>query len=205
MFKIAVAFILGGVAAFIVMGLGGLAVVETGAFDVRASTPHGPLVSWATHATMIHATQHRAASVQAPAGFTAAQVEAGFREYDVDCAACHGGPGVSRAAWVSGINPSPPYLLDAQRRWSAAELYLIVGDGVKMTAMPAWKLTRSDTDIWNLVAFLEALPYITPQAYAQMRAVEAARAQAAPAARSIPDRGAEPPSDIGVSPGNLVE
>jgi mono/diheme cytochrome c family protein len=196
-------FVLGVVAAFAVMGLGGLAVVQTGAFDIRASTPHGPIISWAAHATMIHATQHRAAGVHAPTGFSAAQVEAGFREYDVDCVACHGGPAVSRAAWVSGINPSPPYLLDAPRHWSAAELYLIVGDGVKMTAMPAWKISRSDADIWNLVAFLEALPYITPQSYAQMRAV--ARGQAASTPGRAAADGAEPPSDIGVSPGDLVE
>ncbi len=198
-------FALGVAAAFVLMGLGGLVVVATGAFDIRASTPHGPLIAWATHTTMIHATQRRAKSVSAPASFTAAQVEAGFREYDVDCVACHGGPAVPRAAWVTGINPSPPFLLDAPRHWRAAELYLVVRDGVKMTAMPAWTFTRSDADIWNLVAFLEALPYITPQTYAQMRAVEAARAQAAPVAGRATGEGAEPPSDIGVLPGDRVE
>jgi hypothetical protein len=68
------------------------------------------------------------------------------------------------------MTPTPPYLEDAARRWRPEELYWIVGQGVKMTAMPAWGETRSNGQVWDLVAFLEALPDLTTADYARMRA-----------------------------------
>ncbi len=92
---------------------------------------------------------------------------------------CHGGSGVARAAWVQGLTPTPPYLLDAPRRWTPAQLYWIVGQGIKMTAMPAWRLTRTQGEAWNLVAFLEILPYLSARDYARMRAADTAIAPSA--------------------------
>jgi mono/diheme cytochrome c family protein len=152
------------------VGAAGLAVVAFGLFDVRASTPHGPLIAWATHTTFIHATQRRAASAPKPPNFTPAEVQAGFRDYDSLCVSCHGGPGIDRQGWASGLNPTPPYLLDAARNWSPAQLKLIIGDGAKMTAMPAWKTVLSDQRQWDLVAFVQALPYLSNADYLKMRA-----------------------------------
>jgi hypothetical protein len=39
-----------------------------------------------------------------------------------------------------------------------------------MTALPAWGEVRTDGQLWDLVAFLEALPYLTAADYARMRA-----------------------------------
>ncbi|MEI9965389.1 MAG: cytochrome c [Caulobacteraceae bacterium] len=112
--------------------------------------------------------------VAAPAPFTPAQVQAGFAEYDTDCSACHGAPGIGRQAWVNGMTPSPPYLTGASRDWTAPELFWIVRNGVKMTAMPAWTYQRTDRQIWDVVAFLEAMPSIDARAYARMRAARLA-------------------------------
>ena len=62
-----------------------LAVVELGLYDVRASRPHNAIVAWATHTTMIHAIRCAEGRPDAFAGFTPAQVEAGFRLYDAHC------------------------------------------------------------------------------------------------------------------------
>jgi len=67
------------------------------------------------------------------------------------------------------MNPSPPYLLDQSRRWTPNQLFWIVRNGVKMTGMPAWGLTQSDAEVWNLVAFLEAMPDLAPADYQKMR------------------------------------
>jgi mono/diheme cytochrome c family protein len=162
-------FILGWIAGLVTVGLVGLAVVETGAYDVAASTPHSALVAWAVHTTMIHSVQLRSPAHPAPQS-NAERVEAGFRQYDSDCVACHGGPGIDRAAWARGMNPTPPYLLDAARHWTPDQLFWIVKHGVKMTGMPSWGKTKSDHDIDDLVAFLEALPTISADDYRRMRA-----------------------------------
>lgn len=172
---------LAGVAAgFMAVGLGALVVIEGGLFDATASTPHNPIVALATHTAFIRSVQVRAARVRAPAQFSSAQVQAGLADYDASCAACHGAPGVSRATWANAMTPSPPYLSDAARRWRPSELFWIVGQGAKMTAMPAWAESRSDAQTWSLVAFLEAMPYLTPQQYGLMRPAKGDRSAAAP-------------------------
>jgi hypothetical protein len=83
---------------------------------------------------------------------------------------CHGAPGVRRAAWVSGITPTPPYLLDAARQWTPSELKIIIANGLKMTAMPARNVRHPDSQSWDLVAFLERLRGMPAAEYVRMRA-----------------------------------
>lgn len=171
---IAIGVLAGWASGAVLLGAAGAAIVAFGLFDVRAITPHSYLFGWAEHTTMVHAVQHGARGIHAPAHFTAAQVTKGFDLYESRCAACHGGPGISRAPWVSGLTPTPPYLLDAAHDWSPAELHFIVGNGVKMTAMPAWSLTLSDRDVWSVIAFLEKLPGLSRAQYLQMRSASSA-------------------------------
>ncbi len=163
-------WLLGGVVLTLAaLGAGCLVVIETGAFDARASTPHDIVTAWATHTTMIHSMRRAAKGVHAPATFTPEQTIAGLRIYEDKCLACHGGPGVARAAWVQGMNPSPPFLLDASRHWTRAQLFAIVKNGVKMTGMPAWGPTQSDAQTWEVVAFLEAMPQMKPRDFQRLQ------------------------------------
>ncbi|MFL5296077.1 MAG: c-type cytochrome [Phenylobacterium sp.] len=166
-------FLAGAAASLAFAGLGGLAYVETGAFNVAAARPHSPLVAWATKTMMVRSVKLRARGIAAPARFSTAQVQAGFRDYDAHCVTCHGAPAIgAREASADGMTPVPPYLVDAAKLWSPAELYWIIRNGVKMTGMPAWDRERSPAETWSLVAFLEALPKMPPTAYAQMRETE---------------------------------
>jgi len=164
----------GGVVAIVLAGIAALLVIERGWFDATATAPHSAAVAWAVHHAFINSVKRDAGREQAPPAFTQDQVDAGFRMYERDCVMCHGGPATARAAWVSGMKPTPPFLLDAARRWTPAQLHWIVGQGVKMTGMPAWSETRSDADIWNVVAFLDALSRMSPATYLDMRAALAA-------------------------------
>jgi mono/diheme cytochrome c family protein len=161
--------LLAGLTLLAAVGAGiGLYLFE-GGYDVAAAQHDGQAFTWVVHGVMIHSVKARAAKTPAPAAFTPAQVQAGFEIYDRDCAVCHGGPGVGRAAWVAGMNPTPPYIIDSARHWSASDLRLIVGDGVRMTAMPAWRGTLTEAQVWDVVGFLEALPDTSPDAYARRR------------------------------------
>jgi mono/diheme cytochrome c family protein len=161
---------MGAAGVLVLLGFLGLAVVETGAFNVAASLPHSYLVAWATHTTMIHSAKLRARGIVAPERFTAADVRAGLTLYKTDCAMCHGGPSVARAAMTRGMNPTPPYLLDASSKWSPSELYWIIRNGVKLTGMPAWRDIHSEREIWSIVAFLQALPRMAPETYRETTA-----------------------------------
>ena len=162
---------LGGCAAGVgAVAIGSALYIAAGVFNTAAAVPHNALSYWATKAAMIRSVKVRAPSIVAPARFTPAQTLAGFCAYETDCVACHGAPAIPRAPWVDGLTPPPPYLIDARQQWTRSELFLIVRGGVKMTGMPAWDRTRSDRDIWNLVAFLEAMPKMDSTGYGRMRA-----------------------------------
>jgi mono/diheme cytochrome c family protein len=148
-----------------------LLYIELGGFNVAASVPHEGLVYWATKTMMVRSVKLRARRIHAPARFSRAQVLAGFRAYDTRCVSCHGAPGIGgRETWADGMSPIPPYLVDASRQWTPAELYWIIRNGVKMTGMPAWDRTCADREIWELVAFLEVLPDMNATAYRDLRA-----------------------------------
>jgi len=161
------------------VGVVALGVVLFGFFDTTASTPHPALIAWATHMTMQKAVRRNAALMAPAPKFTQADVQRGFVIYDAHCALCHGGPGDARAEWISGMTPAPPFLLDTARQWTPNQLYWIVRHGVRMTGMPAWDQTLTESDVWSVVAFLEALPGWTAADYSRARAT-AGSAQAAP-------------------------
>ena len=145
-------------------------VVRSGLYDVGAANPHTKVTEWLTHETMIHSVRRHANAVQAPARFTGSQIEAGFCAYEKHCVECHGAAGVGRQQWVSGLEPAPPYLLDVHQRFSRSELFWIVKNGIKMTGMPSWRSSMSDTEIWDTVAWLEAGAKLPPQTYVRWRA-----------------------------------
>jgi cytochrome c len=165
--KIALPYLGGAAAAVALAGVLGLAFMKSGLYNVAASSPHSRPMEWVLHGTMIESVRRHAKSVSPPARFSPAQVAAGFCQYEAHCVACHGAAGVAREHWVSGIEPAPPYLLDATSRWNRAELFWIAKNGIKMTGMPAWTDTMSDRDLWNVVAFMEAARQMPPQTYAQ--------------------------------------
>jgi len=189
-----VTWLVGVACSFAAMGAGALVVVEGGLFNATASTPHLRVVAIAAHTAFIRSVEVRARNIEAPTQFTGAEVTAGFRDYDASCVACHGAPGVSNAAWAHAMTPPPPYLEDAARRWRPRELYWIVGQGAKMTAMPAWAEVRSDGEVWNLVAFLEALPYLGEADYARMRAAARTASTPSPEPRAAIGKSGPPPA-----------
>jgi mono/diheme cytochrome c family protein len=190
--------------ALVLLGAGGagaaglvavLLYIAVGGYDVAASIPHQGLVYWATKTMMTRSVKLRARNIQAPAGFSRAQVLAGFRTFDAHCVSCHGAPGTGgREASADGMTPIPPYLVDAPRQWSPGELYWIIRNGVKMTGMPAWDRTCTDREIWELVAFLQAFPEMNAAAYRDLRASSPPPAPGAAPSCSGPGPRAEPPS-----------
>jgi mono/diheme cytochrome c family protein len=185
----AAAFAVGGAAV-------GLLIVETGAYNTAATSPHMPVTVWALHTTMLRSVARQSAGI-APPPITGPQVLAGVRQYEQDCVACHGAPAVDRADWTRGMNPTPPYLLDVTRQMTPAQLYWVIANGAKMTGMPAWGVSRSPQQIWSLVAFLEAQPYLPPRTYLKLRLAVAGKAEPGPGPGVLQDSSRVPASAEG--------
>ena len=153
----------------VLVPLGAFAFVKSGIYNVAASSPHTRFTTWLTHETMIQSVRRRASGIAAPASFSAAQVAAGFCAYETHCVACHGAAGVARQRWAGGMEPAPPYLVDSTRKFTAPQLFWTVKNGIKMTGMPSWRESLRDEEIWNVVAFLEAMPRMDSNSYRRWR------------------------------------
>jgi mono/diheme cytochrome c family protein len=160
------AVLAGALGAIIVLALIGLVIIYTGAVNVAATARHAPLTGWVLDTTLRKSVKRLAADVDSPASFDQAAIAAGAGEFKSMCERCHGGPGVKPAEWAEGLTPEPPDLSKAAREWELREVFWIVKHGVKMTAMPSFGETHDDETVWNIAAFVERLPKMTPAEYA---------------------------------------
>jgi mono/diheme cytochrome c family protein len=158
-----------GLAALLLGALAAFGFIKSGLYNVGASKPHTPLTWWVTNETMIHSVKRHAKGIAQPQSFTPEQVVRGFCAYETHCVACHGAPAVARQHWAEGMEPAPPYLLDAPQRFTSPQLFWIAKNGIKMTGMPSWRASMSDAQLWDVVAFLEAMPKMPPPTYVQWR------------------------------------
>jgi mono/diheme cytochrome c family protein len=157
------------IALALLVPFGAVAFIKSGLFNVGASKPHTTLTQWITHETMIHSVRRHASRIKAPSAVTARQIMAGYCTYETHCVACHGSAGVARKRWANGFEPQPPYLLDGTSNWTPAQLFWIAKNGIKMTAMPSWRDSLGDPQIWEVVGYLEAARRLPPQSYLQWR------------------------------------
>lgn len=158
-------FAAGAVALLVLLVLIGAAIILFGGYDVSASSAHLGVTRWAFNTAMENSVRRQAEGIEPPTRFTPAQVLAGAGHYKAMCQQCHGGPGVPRDEFAQGLNPRPPELARTLDEWSPGDVFWIVRNGIRMTAMPAFGDTHSDADIWNIVAFVEQLPRMSPEQY----------------------------------------
>jgi mono/diheme cytochrome c family protein len=188
------------IAIVVLVLLGAFVFIKSGIYNVAASKPHTKFTFYVTNETMIHSVKRHAKGIEAPASAGAGQVVRGFCAYETHCVACHGAAAVARQQWTGGMEPQPPYLLDATHKFTPAELFWIVKNGIKMTGMPSWRDELSDAEIWNTVAFLEAMPKMNAQDYRRWRSASLCprlTPSPSPGSSAIPHRA--PPTPTGAT------
>jgi mono/diheme cytochrome c family protein len=150
-------------AVAIILAVGAAVFFFGGYFNVAASEPDPGIVKWAL-------TKVRTASIDRRAGLTPPGnlddpeiVRAGARAFsERGCANCHGAPGVNWQKFSEGLNPDPPDLKDIAHEREPAQLFWVVKNGIKMTAMPSFgAIGVDDREIWSIVAFVRKLPNVS--------------------------------------------
>ena len=148
----------------VIAGVAG-AFIYTGVYNIAADAPHSKLVTVALDQLRERAIVRRARDVVAPADLASAKrIATGAAMYREMCSGCHLGPGVARSEISEGLYPPAPELARGSAH-DAAEQYWIIKHGIKLSAMPAWGRTHDDQLIWDMVAFLRALPKLSPEQY----------------------------------------
>lgn len=160
---------LGWIAALGIAGAGAAAVfVYSGMFNVSAQARHEPVLEKLIGIARDRSIRVHAAEVTVPPSLgDKALIVQGVSHYRAHCAVCHGAPGVEADDMAQGMYPVPPDLQKAATGRTPAELFWVVKNGIKMSGMPSWA-DHGDEELWPVVAFLETLPSLTPEDYAEL-------------------------------------
>lgn len=161
----------GAIGVLVVLVVGGLAYMYSGAYDIAATDPHEPVLAWALETTMEQSVEEHADAAPEPIEVDSALLVHGFEHFDAMCVVCHGAPGVERGEYGKGLTPEPPELSEVVDQWSTRELFWIVKHGIKMSGMPAFGPTHTDEEIWAIVAAVRRLDTLTPEEYQAMVAL----------------------------------
>ncbi len=149
--KILIGFVLG----IVVVVLGGFLYFAMGMAPVATSAPPMPFERKVA-GMALHRVIAKEAPVNAPIPADEGNMVAGAHVYREQCAVCHGTLGQQETAIGKGMFPHPPQLFTGHGVTDdpAGETYWKVANGIRLTGMPGFKASLSDTQMWQVSLML---------------------------------------------------
>lgn len=104
----------------------------------------------------LHAKLQKEMPTTVPIEANEANYLAGARAYVPNCAVCHGVPGKEKTAIARGEFPIPPEFFHGKGVTDdpPAETFWKVANGIRLTGMPSFKQSLSETQMWQIALML---------------------------------------------------
>jgi thiosulfate dehydrogenase len=156
-------FVLGILGAMVLFSVGTYAFVRSGGVPMATTAAELPF-EHALARLALRASFKSALGLKSPAPADEPNLLNGAEVYQRNCAVCHGAPGVAPTAIARGMFPVPPQLFTADEMITEdpeGETYWKVTHGIRLTGMPGFESTLSDTERWQtamLLAKADKLP-----------------------------------------------
>jgi thiosulfate dehydrogenase len=172
-------FLAGVVVTVLTLVVGTYIYFSSGMAPVATSAPMMPFEKSLAHMALdaiIDKEMPKTIPVQA----TEPNYLAGAHGYLDNCAVCHGAPGKQPTAIARGEFPRPPKLLEGKGVTDdpAGETYWKTANGIRLTGMPGFKESLSETQMWQISLMLANADKLPPS----VMAVLSGQADATPAA-----------------------
>jgi len=147
--------LLGMVLGLVVALLGAIAYFGLGLAPVATSAPPMPMERLLA-GIALHARISKEAPLHAPIPSDEPNLLAGARIYREQCAICHGLSGQPETSIAKGMFPHPPQLFTGHGVTDdpAGETYWKSANGIRLTGMPGFKGSLSDTQLWQVSLML---------------------------------------------------
>lgn len=156
-------FLLGMLAAGLLLAAGTLLFVYAGRYDIGADAPHTRPVAALLTVLRERSLRAHAAGLRVPDLADPQRILQGAGQYAAMCTQCHLTPAMRHSEIRPGLYPQPPDL--TRVRIDPKVAFWAIKHGIKMSAMPAWGASHDDATIWSMVAFLQQLPDLSAQQY----------------------------------------
>lgn len=167
-------FILGIAVALLVALLGAYVILQSGLVPANADAKPGGLELWAANTSLKATLQREAPRSANPIALSDEHLSDGVRLYGQHCAICHGAAAgdASASPVAKGLYPKPPQLAtDGVEDDPEGFSYWKIKHGIRLTAMPSWKDSLSDEQIWTLALFLKYMDKLPPSVQQEWRQV----------------------------------
>jgi mono/diheme cytochrome c family protein len=167
--------------------------VRFGFIDPGADIPVSALESKIAMPALDEAVDRRAPEIKNPLDSSDANLVAGMKVYQTNCASCHGDIRHRNGMFADALYPRPPQFLDDAPDMPENQNY-IIQHGIRLSGMPAWKQSLSEQEMWQVTTFLSHMNKLPPQISEKWKADASGSANnAAPAGPSSEHRPSMPP------------
>jgi mono/diheme cytochrome c family protein len=136
----------------------------------------------------------RQAPAVSPIAETDANLRAGARLYVQHCAECHGLPVGAVSKTASGMFPPPPQFFHGTgvTNQPVGEIYWKTVYGIRLTGMPGFRGSLSDTEVWQISVLLAAAKRLPSDVEKDLETAAVKGIQSSRASRGEPAGGAAP-------------
>ncbi|NNN04894.1 MAG: c-type cytochrome [Elusimicrobia bacterium] len=173
-------FFVGIAAAGVAALIGAYFFVIFGLMPANADANPSALERWAAHKSLHATIARQAPKGPNPVALSDENMTAGVKLYAANCAVCHGAADHEASNVALGLYQKPPQLAkDDVTDDPEGATYWKVYHGIRMTGMPSFAKTLSETQIWQLALFLKHMKELSP---AVQKAWQAVPSQKTPAA-----------------------
>ncbi len=155
-------FLLGFVCAVIVVLLGFFCYVRFGFVDPRADAEEGLIESKVAMPALDAAVDRRAPEAQNPVQPTDDNLMAGMKIYQTNCAGCHGDVRQTHTKFGDAFYPRVPQFAEDAPDMPENQNFYIIEHGVRLSGMPGWKGTLTESQMWQVTTFLSHMDKLPP-------------------------------------------
>jgi len=148
-------FVAGMVATLILFTFCGWLYFRLGYADLRANIPPSWIESELAPGAVNASAARHAPPQPNPIAPNEANLLDGARLYRDKCADCHGRPDNPLSDYGASFNPGAPQFMQAPPRLPENQIFYLIKNGVRRSAMPAWGSIMADSEIWQVVSFLD--------------------------------------------------
>src|SRR5436309_14225445 len=164
-------FVLGIIESIVCVSFGTYVLLRGGGISMATTAAPLPL-EHAIARLALHASFKSALLLKNPRPVDETNLIAGAHVYQQNCLVCHGGPGTTPTAIAKGMFPEPPQLFtprDMITEDPHGEIYWKVTHGIRLSGMPGFERTLSDTERWQVTMLLANADKVSPALQTALR------------------------------------
>ena len=164
-------FLLGFIAAVVIVLLAEFLWVRLGFVDPRADVPEGVLERRVAMPSLDASLDRHAGEAQNPVAATDANLLAGMKIYQTNCAGCHGDIRQPHGVFGDAFYPRAPQFMEDAPDMPENQNFYMIQHGVRLSGMPAWKSSLKQQELWQVTTFLSHMDKLPPQLSEQWKAM----------------------------------